>query len=351
MSFNRIPTALAILAATALSACLAHQGINAPGDPAKPVTAVAETRVTTDSAVDADDPALWADSRNPGRALLFSTDKSDGLYVHDLDGTVRQFLSDGPLNNVDLRPGFVVDGREQVLVAASDRAQSGIRAYLLDPDTLATRPFGFIPTEIGEPYGFCLGQRGNDVYALISNKDGRMQQIRMTAGAEGVVGNVVRELKVATQPEGCVVDDAAQSLYVGEEDVGVWRFGFDPAGPALATAIARVDNQRIAADVEGLALIRDGGRQYLLVSSQGDSTYGVFRIEGDAHVYVGRFAVVDGPVIDGVSSTDGLSAWSGPIGGYPEGVLAMHDDKDAPLRGQQNFKLVDWRDVKTALGL
>lgn len=55
--------------------------------------------------------------------------------------------------------------------------------------------------------------------------------------------------------------------------------------------------------------------------------------------------------IDGVTSTDGIDAWSGPIGSYPEGLLAVHDDRDEPLRGQQNYKLVDWRDVKRALRL
>lgn len=53
--------------------------------------------MTTDPAVDADDPVLWADRGDPSRALWIGTDKSDGLYVHSLDGTVRQFFPDGPL--------------------------------------------------------------------------------------------------------------------------------------------------------------------------------------------------------------------------------------------------------------
>ncbi len=176
-------------------------------------------------------------------------------------------------------------------------------------------------------------------------------QIRIEAGAGEARGTVVRRLKVGTQPEGCVVDDEAQQLYVGEEDVGVWRFDFDPAANGEATSVARVDNAHLTADVEGLAVMRDGLHKYLVVSSQGDNTYAVYRIEAAEHVFVGRFAVVDGPSIDGVTGTDGLSAWSGPIGPYPQGLLAMHDEDDAPTRGQQNFKLVDWREVKRALSL
>lgn len=335
-----------------LAGCGAQKiGVNAAGDPAKPVQAVVETVVTTDDEVDADDPALWADSRDPTRALLFATDKSDGLYVHELDGSVRQFFPDGPLNNVDLRPDFVVSGKSYVLVAASDRAQFGIRTYLLDADTLQAKPFGHIETEIGEPYGFCLGRIGADIYAIVGNKDGVLLQVRIEAGSERASGTVVRQLKVQSQPEGCVVDDDAGVLYVGEEDVAIWRFDFDPASNAPPVEVARADGVRITADIEGLAIMRDGANKYLLVSSQGDSTYPVFRIADATYEYVGRFAVVDGASIDGVTSTDGLSAWSGPIGSYPTGLVAMHDDEDAPHRGQQNYKLVDWRSIKEALAL
>lgn len=55
--------------------------------------------------------------------------------------------------------------------------------------------------------------------------------------------------------------------------------------------------------------------------------------------------------IDGISHTDGLDAWSGPTGNYPEGALAIHDDTEEPLRGQQNYKIVDWREIKQPLQL
>lgn len=332
-----------------LSSC-SLTGSVAPGNPPALVQAVAETRVTTDNAVDADDPELWADARDPSRALVFATDKTDGLYVHNLDGSVRQFLPDGPLNNVDLRTGFVVNDSPMVLVAASDRARFGIRTYLLDPQSLTTTPFGFIPIDLGEPYGMCVGRLDGQVYLFVNNKEGVIAQIRVDAGAEGAVGTVVRRLKVASQPEGCVVDDEAHALYVGEEDVAVWRFALDAAEPQ-PVAIARADGRRIVADIEGLAIMRDAGHKYLVVSSQGDNAYAIYRIENGEHVYVGRMAVEAGAVIDGVTGTDGLSAWSGPIGPYPRGLLAMHDEDDSPLRGQQNFKFVDWRDIRRIFSL
>jgi 3-phytase len=115
--------------------------------------------------------------------------------------------------------------------------------------------------------------------------------------------------------------------------------------------IAEVDNVRLRADTEGLALIRDGGRTYLIVSSQGDSTFPVFELDAGAPIYRGRFTIVASERFDGVSSTDGVAAWSTAFSRFPNGVIAVHDDEDEPLAGQQNFKLIDWRDVMSALGL
>lgn len=349
-----IRTTFAAIGALAVAGCATTPSVPrwSAGDPPAIVHAVVETVVTTDAAVDADDPALWADSSDPSRAVMFGTDKSDGLYVHNLDGSVRQFLPSGAVNNVDLRTGFPVgDRKDMVLVAATNDQKMGINLYLFDPHTLETRDFGFIPTNMGEPYGSCMGKRGDDFYLIANNKLGdiRIWQVAANGDVPGVA--LVRSLKLGSQLEGCVVDDVADKLYVGEEDVGIWRFDFDPAGSPDAVSVAKVDRKRITDDVEGLTIMRDGTNNYLIASSQGDDSYAVFRIEPTGETYVGRFAITEHGTIDGVTATDGIDAWSGPIGGYPEGLIAVHDDMDQPTRGQQNFKLVDWRDIKRAMSL
>ena len=349
------PAVLLAAAASAafLTACASDgpQGVDALGDPARGVPAAAETVVTTDPEVDADDPALWADASDPSRAILFGTDKSDGLYVHNLDGTVRQFFPVGQLNNVDLREGFMVDGREMVLVAATNDTLDnlGINTWLLDPRTLEVREYGHIATDIGEPYGFCMARVDQTFYLIATTKAGTVNQWPVRAGANGPEVGPMRTVNLGTQLEGCVADEQRDTLYVGEEDVGVWRFDLSPTGSPEATSVVRIDNERLKADVEGLAIMRDGGQSYLIVSSQGDSTYPVFRIEGDDHIYLGRFAVMGANGIDAVTATDGVTAWSGPIGAYPNGLLAMHDDQDDSGPGQQNYKMVDWREVRRAL--
>ena len=333
------------------------------GLPAKPVIARAETVVGDNPTVDADDPVLWADRADPARALWIGTDKSKGLYVHDLAGRKLQFFADGPMNNVDLREAFTVYGKPMVLVAAADRGRFGVMTWLLNPVTLRLSRYGFMPTskDFGEPYGFCMGRWNGETFLIPNTKAGEIRAYAVVAGAGGPEMTLRHSWKVGSQTEGCVVNDANGDLYVGEEDVGIWRMSLnDPK--AAPVKIAAIDNQRLVADVEGLTLMRDGGSTFLIASSQGDSTYAVWRIEDRDYAWIGRFKVQGGG-IDPTTDTDGLDAWSGPIGAYPEGAIVMHDSCDgegpndpppsvcASDAKQQNYKLVDWRDVKAVLGI
>src|SRR3546814_5774264 len=67
--------------------------------------------------------------------------------------------------------------------------------------------------------------------------------------------------KVGGQPEGCVVDDEAGRLYVGEEDVAIWRFPVDAPDGTRPVQVAAIDGIRLTADVEGLAVTRDRGKR------------------------------------------------------------------------------------------
>lgn len=110
-------------------------------------------------------------------------------------------------------------------------------------------------------------------------------------------------------------------------------------------------------DVEGLTLLREPGRTWLIASSQGDSAFAVWRVDGPEAAYAGRFSVVAANGVDAVTGTDGVAALGGPVGDFPEGLIVVQDDIDSEgetastTRQRQNFKLVDWRAVKQALSL
>lgn len=322
-----------------------------------PVTAAGETpAVGTEGKDAADDPEIWVDPANPARGVIVGTDKQAGLYVFDLAGKPLQFVAAGRINNVDLRPGFPVEGRDQVLIAASDRDHNAVAFFLLDPATLQVRPFGVAPLPTSEAYGFCLGRRGERIVAVMVGKDGDVRQADVSAGPSSPVLTPTRAFAVGSQSEGCVVDDQAQALYVAEEAKGIWRYDLDPATGPRRTQLAAAPSTMLKPDVEGLTLLREGAKTWLIASSQGDSAFAVWSVEA-APRYVGRFSVVGGHGADPVTGTDGLAAHAGPAGAFPEGLIVVQDDSDtegeAPAAGRtrQNFKLVDWRDVKKALGL
>ncbi len=355
----------ALLAACGRPADQPAKTAEARGGPAGTMTipAVAETVVADNPTVKADDPLLWRDPADPSRALWIGTDKSVGLYVHDLAGKARQFFADGPMNNVDQR-SFTVGGKPGVLVAAAERDRFGIMTWLIDPATLQLTRWGFLQTEkkFSEPYGFCMGQFGGTTYLIPNNKDGRIHAYAISEDAGGRPSmTLAHRWKLGTQTEGCVVDDATGDLYVGEEDVGIWRMSLANPG-AAPVSVHKVDGTKLVADTEGLTVMRDAGRTFLIASSQGDSAYPVWELSGGSATYVGRFRI-GGGTIDPVTSTDGIDAWSGPIAGYPEGAIAVHDhcDSEGPNdppaavcesdTKQQNYKLVDWRAVKKTLGI
>jgi len=352
-------TALVVLSLT-LAGC-AGFGSDAPKDgtlTGVPVPASAETMaVGTRNSDAADDPEIWADSRDPSRVVIFGTDKKAGLYVYGLDGQPRQFLAEGPLNNVDLRDGFALGGSRQVLIAASHRERGGALLFLMDPDTLEVRTWGLAPTPVSEPYGLCMGRRGDDVIVVVVGKDGDVRQIRIEVKDGAPVAAEEQSFAVGSQSEGCVIDDATGALYVGEELKGVWRYSIDPQAMGRRTLLEAAPGPRLTPDVEGITLLRDGGRAFLIVSSQGDNAFAVWDVTGDGAVYKGRFSVDASETagVDAVTGTDGVAALGGAVGSYTEGLIVVQDDADTDgatrnvRRARQNFKLVDWRAVKTAL--
>ena len=312
------------------------------------VAAVAETDPVDSASDAADDPAIWRNRRNPAKSLVIGTDKQAGIHVYDLSGKRLSFTPAARLNNVDLRE---IGGR--VIVAASDRAEiDAAKVSLFTLDTAAARlvPIGRFAVGPGEAYGMCLWTRARDkaLFGFIVLKDGRIDQVAIDLSGAAPQVRTVRSMKLGTQSEGCVVDDRTGQLYVAEEDVGLWRFDADPAAPTTATSIAKVDGTTLVADAEGLALApagRTGG--YLVVSSQGDNAYTLYRLPGVT--YARRFRI-GGGAIDGTSDTDGIDLMLGDFGpAYPRGLLVAQDGDNAPAT--QNFKYVSWDAVRRALKL
>jgi 3-phytase len=338
-----------------------------PQDPrtvAKPeiatVTALVETRPVSSYGDAADDPAIWAHPTDPAKSLIVATDKKAGMLLYDMQGKVVQFLPDGKMNNTDLRDGFTLGGRKVTLVTASDRTHKSIAIYRLDPDArqLVNVADGVQATGLDDPYGLCMyrSAKSHKTYVFINSGDGLMRQWELQDAGNGKVRSTqVREFKVPTQAEGCVADDIGGTLFVGEEDVALWKMSPEPDGGSAMTAVDRVEsNPAIKDDIEGMGIYDLGnGRGYVVVSSQGNDTYAVYRRDGD-HAYLGSFAVVaDGARgIDGISETDGLDVSSRNLGpGFEHGAMVAQDGRNVLPSQNQNYKYVPWESIAKALKL
>jgi 3-phytase len=314
------------------------------------VTAAVETEGTGG---DADDPAIWVNPDNPAQSLILGTDKEAGLFVFGLDGAERAFLPDGRLNNVDLRP-FRMNGAEVGLAGASRRDDDTLVFYVIDAAGVRrAEPFAHPALSDAVPeakniYGFAMAQDGLGTYALVNFKSGHVLQYRIEEAAGQLKLTLARHWQVGTQPEGMVSDDAAGHIYVGEEDVGIWRFPLDPAAPATPLAVAGIPSDCLPRDdVEGLAIHDSPKGRYLVASAQGIHRAALFRLDGDALPVCTALVEVAAGAVDGVTETDGLDVVSAALPGHPEGVLVMMDDQNSGYT--TNFKVIDWAGIAAAL--
>jgi 3-phytase len=371
----------------------------AAGTPAlEPLRAQAETASNFDDDAggnaDADDPAIWTSQTRPADSVVVGTLKNGGLTVVDLRGRELQHVApppDGRFNNVDITGNLAV---------VSDRGLDQIRIYAIDPRgaragtvltdvTTASPPlvFSASPSEVPEQrtaYGLAVwaDPAGGAPWVVVSRRhETRLGLFRLTPAEDGVSYRPVARVDLPAtfgdwtpcaepgegpQVEGMVVDRADGVLYAAQEDVGIWRIPLSRFGsPTLVERVrsfgqpAAYDpeteecaptgppspeaGRHLTADAEGLTIAYSRHGRTLYASSQGDSTFAKYRIDGGFR-YVGGFEVVDSPTVDGVQHSDGAAVTTTPLGpAYPRGLLVVHDGENTPTtedRTDTNFKLL-----------
>lgn len=300
----------------------------------------------------ADDPAIWVNPLDASKSRILGSNKKQGLLVYDLDGRQTQFLASGRLNNVDVRQDLRFEGQRVDLALATQRDEQAMVLYTIDAGGELAEA-ARLPTGLGDIYGTCLyrtPEGGLD--AFVNDKDGRYEHWQITRSGGKYGARLARQFRVATQPEGCVADDRSGLLFVGEEDKALWVTSARADQPATLEMVMPV-GEWLHDDIEGMGIYHGDKRSYLVVSSQGNSSYVVFDAAPPFKVR-GAFRVGMDPVagIDGASETDGLEVSSANFGGpYTRGMLVVHDGFKRMPEGAQNYKAVAWDDVAKALKL
>ncbi|WAZ27024.1 phytase [Streptomyces cinnabarinus] len=227
---------------------------------------------------DADDPAIWRNSADPGRSLVVATAKEGGLRVYDLDARLVQSVpapagptpddAPGRFNNADLVHGLKLSTGRADLAVTSDRGNDRLRFYRIDRDraggplTDVTDPaappvFSADQDEINDQttaYGLATwtDRATGRSYALVSRRERTgVALLELLPSRSGTVGyRKIRTIDLPSafrlpdgtswtpcgepgelpQVEGMVVDAANGILYAGQEDIGIWRIRADLTG-------------------------------------------------------------------------------------------------------------------------
>lgn len=323
------------------------------------ISATVETDPVTHSGDAADDAAIWVNQHDRSLSTIIGTDKQGGLTVYDLSGRQIQYLPAGEANNVDIRDDFPLGGELVSLAVVSGQDTRALGIYKVDPSTreLVDVSAG-VSTTLGNNYGLCMYRSAvsGKTYAFVNSERGpeanagEVEQWELFDNGVGKVsGRLVRTFDVGTQTEGCVADDELGHFYIGEEDIGIWKYGVEPDAGAERTRVDSTGSAgHLVADVEGLTIsYGPNGTGYLLASSQGNDSFVAYKREG-SNDYVKTFKIEPGNGIDGVQETDGIDVTTMDLGSnFPSGVFVAQDGIND--NGYQNFKLVPYQRIFPSL--
>ncbi|RYG48886.1 phytase [bacterium] len=303
---------------------------------------------------DADDPAVWIDSRRPERSVIIGTDKEEkvgGVYVWNLQGQPLQKIEkvDRP-NNVDVAYGFQTSGGPQDLAVATERGTKRLRVFFVNGGRLRdvtgdTPMVTSANAENGMPMGIGLWRRKDGMYAIVSPKSGpkegylQLYRLRYNAFSGRVDTEFVRFFGAYSgkkEIESVCVDADAGFVYYSDEGYGTRKVRLSDY-----KEVGSLNRSGFKGDHEGIAVWRgQGGKGYVVCTEQldGDSVYHVFRREG-SNAKVGSFRI-------GADQTDGIEVVSTPLGPrFPQGLfIAMNS-------GGRNFKVAGWASIANALGI
>jgi 3-phytase len=355
---------LVLLAFAVLAALACTRAVHVTGN--YPVVQSTVTTGPCHSAGDqCDDSAIWIHPTDAAQSVIIGDDKNGGMVVWNLAGGEIQFIDGSKnMNNVDVRYNFPLTGTfstgqahtHVALVGVTNETDGALTLYKVNPYSSPTGKLEYanatlaastLPVAKPLVYGGCMyySQPTGTYYFFANWKDGTVKQVELTGGSS-VSGKVVRTFDIGGQVEGCVADDVHQSFYIGEEDVGIWRYGAEPTAGESRAQVDRVGSQTgLKADVEGLTLYyKSDGSGYLIASGQsaGPDVRNVVYERTGTNAWVGTFRVQE------TDETDGMDVTNLPLGpGFPHGVLVTHDASPTPSR----HRLTPFERIATALNL
>lgn len=315
-----------------------------------PVKAALETAPVESIEDAADDMCVWIHPTQVEKSTIIGTNKKQGLCVYNLQGELLYNYAVGRVNNVDIRNNFVFKGEIISVVTASNRSNNTIAIHQVDPKdgTLNNISSKIIKSNIAKIYGLCMYQNNEHTYVFVSGKDGSVEKWRLIANEHGVEGVLEDSIEVGSITEGMVADDDTGAIYIAEENIALWKYNAEDLSKERVL-VAKTNDPNLEDDFEGVTLYKkDSVNGYLIVSSQGNNSYAVF--DRVTNAYIKSFEITEGKV-DGTNDTDGIDATSVRLPNFSKGIFIAQDgeNNDGELSSNQNFKIVDFKEILKGL--
>ena len=340
-----------------LGACKAEKILhtNPHLKPVVAITANAETTPVTSFDDAADDPCVWINPNNVMQSVIIGTNKKEGLETYNLDGKRLATYKIGRVNNIDIRNGFILNGKPVSVVTGSNRTYNTLSILIVKENgklqDIAARS---IKSTLKEVYGLGMykNPKANIFYVFIVGKKGGVEQWELFESNGKIDAKIVRNIVLGGQGEGIVADDFHGKVYIGQEDKALWKYDAEPILSNNRVKVIGTRDLNMKDDFEGVTLYDSGnGKGYILLSSQGNNSYAAF--DRITNQYLGSFSLKNG-IVDGTNDTDGIDVTSVSFGDkYPKGFFLAQDGTNNTAKDSlaQNFKIVDWRKIENALKL
>ncbi len=300
---------------------------------------ITPTIITEQTVNDTDDPAIWVNSKDPSKSIIFGTDKktNGAIYAFNLEGKIikeKSIFNIKRPNNVDVSYNFQLNDSVSVdLLAFTEREKQQIRLFSV-PNMTSLDNGGFkvfkdatdIQLQLPMGIAFYTSSKTNKTYIIVSRKKGPKEnylyQYEITFNKKFDIKLVRKFGKFSGKKEieAIAVDKELGFIYYSDEQHGIRKYYAEPNKGNQE--LSCFGSNKFKSDIEGIAIAKtDSKNGYLIVSDQQRGTFNIFGRQNNSFIKSVNLSTI---------KTDGCDVTTIPLGKkFPNGLfVAMNENRN-----------------------